>query len=64
MLDNTDISTTWVEMRAMYGRGQHAAVEQLKDMEEHLPFPWLGLDSDKGRATSTDFLHAQSALSQ
>jgi hypothetical protein len=48
VLDNTDISTTWVEMRAMYGRGQHAAVEQLKDMEEHLPFPWLGLDSDNG----------------
>ncbi len=48
VLDNTDICTTWVEMRAMYGRGQQAAVEQLKDIEEHLPFPWLGLDSDNG----------------
>ncbi len=48
VLDNTDICTTWVEMRAMYGRGQEAAVEQLKDIETHLPFPWLGLDSDNG----------------
>lgn len=48
MLDSTDICTTWVEMRAMYGRGQHAAVEQLADIEGYLPFPWLGLDSDNG----------------
>jgi hypothetical protein len=48
VLDNTDICTTWVEMRAMYGRGQESAVEQLKDIEAHLPFPWLGLDSDNG----------------
>ena len=48
MLDSTDISTTWVEMRAMYGRGQHAAVQQLADIEGYLPFPWLGLDSDNG----------------
>lgn len=48
MLDSTDISTTWVEMRAMFGRGQHAAVEQLAQIETFLPFPWLGLDSDNG----------------
>lgn len=48
MLDSTDICTTWVEMRAMYGRGQHAAVEQLAGIEECLPFRWLGLDTDNG----------------
>jgi hypothetical protein len=48
ILDSTDICTTWVEMRAMFGRGQHAAVEQLAQIEELLPFPWLGLDSDNG----------------
>jgi hypothetical protein len=48
MLDSTDICTTWVEMRAMFGRGQHAAVEQLGEIERFLPFPWLGLDSDNG----------------
>jgi hypothetical protein len=48
ILDSTDICTTWVEMRAMFGRGQHAAVEQLAHIEGLLPFPWLGLDSDNG----------------
>lgn len=48
VVDNVDICTTWVEMRAMYGRGQEATLEQLKDIEARLPFPWLGLDSDNG----------------
>ena len=48
VLDGTDICTTWVEMRSMYGRGQHSTVEQLADIEKDLPFPWLGLDSDNG----------------
>lgn len=48
MLDSTDICTTWVEMRAMFGRGQQAAVEQLTEIERLLPFAWLGLDSDNG----------------
>ena len=48
IIDNTDICTTWVEMRALYGRGQHATVEQLCDIEAAQPFAWLGLDSDNG----------------
>jgi hypothetical protein len=48
VLDGTDICTTWVEMRGMYGRGQHSTVEQLADIEKNLPFRWLGLDSDNG----------------
>lgn len=48
MLDNVDICTDWVELRAMFGRGQHATLEQLKDIEASLPFAWLGLDSDNG----------------
>jgi len=48
MLDSVDICTGWVEMRAMFGRGQHAAVEQLAQIEGLLPFAWLGLDSDNG----------------
>lgn len=48
VLDSTDICTGWVEMRALYGRGQHATVQQLADIEGCLPFPWLGLDSDNG----------------
>jgi hypothetical protein len=48
VLDNIDICLTWVEMRAMHGRGQHATVEQLKDIERSQPFVWQGLDSDNG----------------
>jgi hypothetical protein len=48
VLDSTDICTGWVEMRALFGRGQHATVQQLADIEGRLPFPWLGLDSDNG----------------
>jgi hypothetical protein len=32
----------------MHGRGQHATVEQLKDIERSQPFVWQGLDSDNG----------------
>jgi hypothetical protein len=48
VVDNTDICTTWVEMRAMYGRGQHATVQRLREIEVAQPFTWLGLDSDNG----------------
>jgi hypothetical protein len=48
IVDNTDICTTWVEMRGIYGRGQHATVEQLREIEQAQPFVWLGLDSDNG----------------
>jgi hypothetical protein len=48
IIDNTDICTTWVEMRGMYGRGQHATVEQLREIELAQPFAWQGLDSDNG----------------
>jgi len=48
VLDGTDICTSWVELRAMYGRGQHGTLEQLMDIERSLPFTWLGLDSDNG----------------
>jgi hypothetical protein len=48
MLDGTDLCTTWVEMRALWGRGQHGAVSQLADIEQSLPFAWLGLDNDNG----------------
>lgn len=48
IVDNTDICTTWVEMRGMHGRGQHGTVEQLRDIERAQPFDWQGIDSDNG----------------
>src|SRR5213083_1451553 len=48
MVDGVDYATTWVEVRAMWGRGQAGTLSALRDVEASLPFPLLGLDSDNG----------------
>jgi hypothetical protein len=48
MLDGVDYATTWVEVRAMWGRGQAGTLAALRDLEASLPFALLGLDSDNG----------------
>jgi hypothetical protein len=48
MLDAVDIQTHWIELRALANRGQFSTLEQLRDLEEGLPFPLLGLDCDNG----------------
>jgi hypothetical protein len=48
MVDGVDYATTWVEVRAMWGRGQVGTLEALRDVEASLPFALLGLDSDNG----------------
>lgn len=48
MLDGVDYATTWVEVRALWGRGQAATLAALQDIEQNLPFTLLGLDSDNG----------------
>lgn len=48
MVDAVDYATTWVELRAMWGRGQAGTLAALQDLEAGLPFALLGLDSDNG----------------
>jgi len=48
MVDGVDYATTWVEVRAMWGRGQVGTLAALQDVEANLPFCLLGLDSDNG----------------
>jgi hypothetical protein len=48
MIDGVDHATTWVEVRAMWGRGQVGTLAALQDVEASLPFSLLGLDSDNG----------------
>jgi hypothetical protein len=48
MVDGVDYATTWVELRAMWGRGQAGTRAALQDMEASLPFALLWLDSDHG----------------
>lgn len=48
MVDGVDYATTWVEVWAMWGRGQAGTLSALRDVEASLPFSLLGLDSDNG----------------
>ncbi len=48
MVDGVDYATTWVAVRAMWGRGQAGTLAALQDVEASLPFALLGLDSDNG----------------
>jgi hypothetical protein len=47
-LNLTDIHTTWVETRAVLGRGQHAVQAALEELRQALPFALKGIDSDNG----------------
>jgi hypothetical protein len=48
MVDGVDYATTWVEVRAIWGRGEAGTLAALQDIEQNLPFELLGLDSDNG----------------
>lgn len=47
-IDCVDIATTWTEQRAVWGKGETGVLEQIKDIEDSIPFPLLGFDSDNG----------------
>jgi hypothetical protein len=47
-LNVTDIHTTWVETRAVLGKGQRVVRAALEEMQTAMPFALQGLDSDNG----------------
>jgi len=47
-LNLTDIHTTWVETRAVLGKGQTGIRRALDELRTALPFPLKGIDSDNG----------------
>ncbi len=49
-----DIHTTWVETRAVMGRGQAGVQQALEEMRLALPFALQGIDSDNG----SEFINA------
>jgi len=53
-LNLTDIHTTWVETRAVLGRGQYAVQQALEAIRQVLPFRLRGIDSDNG----SEFINA------
>ncbi len=44
----TDIATGWTQQRAVWNKGSHGVIEQVKDIEAKLPFELLGFDCDNG----------------
>ena len=44
----TDIKTTWTENRAIWNKGATGVLEQIRDIELHLPFDLLGFNCDSG----------------
>lgn len=53
-LNLTDIYSTWVETRAVLGKGQEGVRQVLEEIRQALPFPLRGIDSDNG----TEFINA------
>src|SRR5882672_966417 len=47
-LNVTDLATTWVETRAVLGKGQAGIIGALAEISQALPFPLRGIDSDNG----------------
>ena len=47
-VDFVDIATGWTEQRAVWGKGETGVLEQIKNVEDSLPFPLRGFDSDNG----------------
>src|ERR671925_235372 len=47
-LNLTDIFSTWVEARAVMGKGQIGVLNAMQEMEQSLPFKLLCIDSDNG----------------
>jgi hypothetical protein len=45
-LDTVDIATCWSECIVPANRGQQAVCKALEELQERLPFPLLGIDSD------------------
>ncbi len=47
-LDCVDLQTTWVERQAVMGKSRHEVVQAMTMIEQQLPFPLRGVDSDNG----------------
>ena len=52
----TDIATQWTECRAVWHKTASGVVEQIKDIEAHLPFLLRGFDCDNGSEFLNNYL--------
>lgn len=54
----TDVLTQWTEVRVMWCRGSEATFVRIREVENAMPFPMLGFDSDNGPEFMNWHLHA------
>ena len=47
-LSTVDVATGWVECRGVHGKGQERVGSAIHHVNQRLPFPLLGIDSDNG----------------
>ena len=47
-LSTVDVATGWVECRGVHGKGQERVGSAIYHVNQRLPFPLLGIDSDNG----------------
>lgn len=47
-VNQTDILTTWVETRAVLGKGENGISQAMDEMEKDFPFDIFGIDADNG----------------
>lgn len=52
-----DIATAWIELEAVWGKGQARVGGAIHRIREQLPVPVLGLDSDNGSEFINHRLH-------
>jgi len=52
----TDIFCQWTENRAVWNKGAHGVLQQVKELEAELPFELLGFDVDNGSEFLTGHL--------
>lgn len=57
-LVGVDIATTWVELEAVWGKGQQRVGAAVHRVRTQLPMPLLGLDSDNGSEFINHALYA------
>ena len=43
-----DVATGWVELHAVWGKGQHRVTAAIHEVRQRLPMPLRGIDSDNG----------------
>ena len=57
-LTATDIFSGWTEVRPSWNRGQHSVCDAFVEIEKHLPFTILGVDTDNGGEFLNYHLHS------